>query len=74
MSKQSRGVVEQDYVEQGAGDFPSQVRCKMSDSLSTIRVGHAPVDEHRDVEIGLLSGLAACPAAEEKSEPDRREL
>jgi hypothetical protein len=46
----------------------------MSDSLSTIRVGHAPVDEHRDVEIGLLSGLAACPAAEEKSEPDRREL
>ena len=74
VSKQSRGVVEQDNVEQCARDFAAQSCCEVPDNLSAIHVGNAFIDEDRNIEIALFSGMTLCPATEEKGKPNRRKF
>ena len=74
VSKQSRGVVEQDNVEQCARDFAAQMCCEVPDSLSPIYVSNTLIDENRDIEIAVFSGMTVCPATEKISKPHRRQF
>ena len=72
MPQQSRCVVENDEVDEGARDLAAQPRGKVSDRASAVVTSAFLIDEHGNVEIALLSRTARGAAPEEKSKTNLR--
>ena len=72
MPQQSRGVVEDDDVDEGARDLTAQPRGKVSDRAPAVVPRAFLIDEDGDVEIALLSRTARGAAPEEKRKTNLR--
>lgn len=74
MSQKSRGVVQDDDVQELAGHFPPQARGQLPDQLSSILTGDLLVDEHSDIKIAVLAASALRTTTEKKAETNSRDL
>lgn len=72
MPQQSRGVVEDDEVDEGARDLAAEPRGEVSDRAPAVVTRAFLIDENGDVEIALLSRTTGGAAPEEKSKTNLR--